>query len=787
MSSRRPLAYRFATLLSLLVSGAVGGPVLSQPPPAVKPNPQAPVLNAPAPYGMQRGTSLEITLTGTNLAEPTGLLVSFPAKVTIPSDNKNGLDNTKLRVRLDIPADAPLGYQSVRLATTRGMSNLRLFCIDDLPQVLKADSSKNRATPQALPVPCVVAGRLDAAAGDYYKVTVKAGQRLTFDVLGHRLGGPIDPIVTLYSLRTGRELIHEDDSPGCQTDPRLTHTFKEAGEYLIEVKDVLNRGGPDYGYRLRVGDFPAATVPIPMAAKRGSKVTVQFAGPLVGGVAPVEVQVPADPQTNTVWVTPKGPNGLHGWPVALEVSELDEQVEREPNNDAAKANRLPVPCGVTGRFEQSDDLDCYTFAAKKGQKLLIEAHTLERYSPTLVYMVLKNAKTKAEVAKTNPQLAPPADQRIEFTPPADGDYLLEVQHLNYLGGPSEAYHLTVTPSEPGFTLALGLDRYDVIPGGVLALPVQVTRRGYAGPITVRVKSNHPGLGGELTIPAGQPAKPNLPGGTLQVKVARDVPPGPYLIALEDKVTINGKAVTELANVKAAVVQGLSNLAFPPRQLETQIAVAVKERPPFTLTAAFEPAQAVPGLPASVVLKAERDPGFAEEIVLLPPTGLPPNVPAPALKPLAKGQSEVKVPLNLAPKAPLGKFAVTFSGKAKFRNKDYVVAAAPATLVLGAPFTLKVEPTALGLKPGGKAKLKVTATRQGGYQGPIAVELRNLPAGVTAPKATIAMGQAMVEVEVSAAANAAAASAKTVNVLGTATALNNLQGASPNFVVSVAKK
>ncbi len=46
---------------------------------------------------------------------------------------------------------------------------------------------------------------------------------------------------------------------------------------------------------------------------------------------------------------------------------------------------------------------------------------------------------------------------------------------------------------------------------------------------------------------------------------------------------------------------------------------------------------------------------------------------------------------------------------------------------------------------------------------------------------------MAEVELSAAANAAVASAKTVNVLGVASALNNLQGASPNFVVSVAKK
>jgi hypothetical protein len=747
---------------------------------------------------MQRGTTLELTLTGTNLAEPTELLVPAPLKAIIPTDHKNGQDNTKLRVWVQAPADAPLGYYPLRLATTRGMSNLRLFCIDDLPQLLKADTSKNKATPQAVPIPCVVAGRLDNEAADYYKVTVTAGQRLTFDVLGHRLGGPIDPQLTIYDPRTGRELAHENDSPGCQTDPRLTYTFKDAGDYLVEVKDVLNRGGPDYGYRLRIGDFPSATVPIPMAARRGSKVSVQFTGPQVEGVAPAEVQVPADPRATVVWVAPKGPGGLHGWPVALAVTDHAELLEQEPNNDPAMANRLPVPCGVTGRFQQSDDLDCYAFAAKKGDKLRIEAHTLELHSPTLVYMVLKNARTKAELARTNPKLDPPADQRIDFTAPDDGEYLLEVQHLNYLGGPNEAYHLTITPNEPEFGLALALDRYDVIPGGVLALPVQVARRGYAGPIEVSVKSGHPGISGQLTIAAGQPAKPNLPGGTLLVRVAKDVVPGPYLLTLEGKATVGGKAekgkepvggkaVTEYASVKTALVQSLANLPFPPRQLSTQIALAVKERPPFALTVAFEPAQGVPGTPANVVIKAERDPGFAEDIVLLPPAGLPPNVPPPALKPIPKDQSEVKVPLNLTPKAPLGKFAVTFSGKAKHKNKEYVVAAAPAPLVLTAPFELKVEPASLTLKPGDKAKLKVVATRKGGYQGPIELQLRNLPAGVSAPKAVIPMGQDMIEVEVSAAPNAAVASAKTVNVLGVATALNNLQGASPNFVVSVAKK
>src|SRR5262249_38482950 len=151
----------------------------------------------------------------------------------------------------------------------------------------------------------------------------------------------------------------------------------------------------------------------------------------------------------------------------------------------------------------------------------VEAQTLELYSPSLVYMVLKNAKTKAEVGKTNPQQAPPADQRIEFTAAEDGDYVLEVQHLNYLGGPGEAYRVTVTPSEPGLDLSLPIERHDVAAGGSLSVPVLVTRRGYTGPIEVSVKGP-PGVTGQVTIPAGQPPKPNLPGGTLVIKVDRDV-------------------------------------------------------------------------------------------------------------------------------------------------------------------------------------------------------------------------------------------------------------------------
>src|SRR5438132_2982498 len=132
--------HRILSCSTLLVVFSLASVGRGQNPPPVKPNPQAPTLNTAVPLGMQRGTTLDLNLTGTNLTEPTALWTSFPAKVTIPTDNNNGKDPAKLRVKLEVAADAPIGFHAIRLATARGMSNFRLFCIDDLPQVVEVET-----------------------------------------------------------------------------------------------------------------------------------------------------------------------------------------------------------------------------------------------------------------------------------------------------------------------------------------------------------------------------------------------------------------------------------------------------------------------------------------------------------------------------------------------------------------------------------------------------------------------------------------------------------------------
>lgn len=533
---------------------------------ARQPPPGSPNLGPAVPSGIRRGSALDLTLTGAGLTDPVALWTSFPARADVPIQAGVGKDSTKIRVRLEVPADAPVGMHRLRLVTARGVSNFRPFCVDDLPQLLEANDNHTRPTAQPVPVPCVVVGRADAEVSDFFQIHAEAGQRVSAEVIGRRLGSALDPVLFLYDTRSGHELslAYSDDAAGLQTDARLTHTFARAGDYLLEVRDSTHRGGPDFHYRLRIGDFPCAVTPWPLAAKRGTRLSVGFAGPQLDGVAPVEVAVPDEVGVAAVNVTPVGKGGLAGWPVELLVSGHDEMTGTDANHSPEKAMRLPVPSGVSGRFLRKGERDYYTFAAKKGEKLTVAAQTAELLSPAEVYLTLHDAKG-IELARSNPQEA----TRIAFTAPADGAYRVTAEHLHYAFGPSEVYRLTVTPAVPGFEINLAADAFSVAAGQTVMVPIPApTRHDYAGPITVSVVGPQ-GLSGSTTIPANAPAV------SLPLSAAADLPPGAYVVRIVAKATIDGHEVVETASVRGPVSAALGGLPFPPRTWSNEVVIAVR--------------------------------------------------------------------------------------------------------------------------------------------------------------------------------------------------------------------
>jgi hypothetical protein len=770
------------TLAALLVLIVISRPASGQkavPSPIVAP-PQAPTLTPVAPYGATPGSTIELTLTGTNLAQPLAVLPSFPAKVTIPTDAKNGTEPTKFRAVLEIPADAPMGVHTLRVATAAGVSNLRPFCLDPLPLTLEQPTNRVKTTPQTVTLPTVIAGQIDGATSDFYKVAVPAGQTLCVDLLAHRIGSALDSVVFLHDAASGRELgIASDDAPGLEGDSRLIFTAKEARELLIEIRDSTYRGGAEYVYRMRLGNFPGATAAVPAAITRGQTTNVSFAGTHLDGVAPVSVTAPADPTVPALSIAPRGPAQI-GWPVTVLLSDLPELVEQEPNGSPAQAQKVAVPVGLTGRFQSKGETDHVRFPATKGTKYVVNVQTAEIGSPAEVYFTVADAKG-AVIAKSDPTKAP----RVEVTPAADGDLVVAIEHLNYEAGPHQVYRMTIEPAGPRLTATLDLDRFALSPGATTSIPISsLSRVGLEGPVEFTVVGPA-GLSGSVTVPANAPAPtPGQPFALIPLTAQANLAPGAYEFKVIARGTAGGKPLTEIVGYQPLLSQLFGGMSALPLQLNGRLAVGIAPPPPFQLRVKATPEDPYPGGPAVLTVTATRDAMFAEEIALAV-AGLPNGVAAPKVVNIAKDKPSGTATLTLGPKTPAGAYDLAVVATTKVNGQPYAITTAPVSVTVGPPFLLTVTPPAK-LAPGMKAKLTVAVARKGGYAGPIALALPKLPAGVTAAAVTIAAGKDSGEIELTAAANAAEAMPKDVIVQGTATAAGNLVQASAPFALTVAK-
>ncbi len=661
----------FVALLSNGIPMAQGQPK----PIVIVAAPQAPTLTSPANLGAKKGETVELTLTGANLADPVSVLLSCPGKVTIPSDNKNGTEAAKVRVKVELPADCPIGMHTIRVATKHGISNFRPFIVDELAVVPEVETNRTKDTAQAVTIPALITGRTDAEASDFFKVKVNAGQTVTFEVLARRIGSPLDPILVLHDAKTKRELVdlYADDTPGLQADCRLTHTFKDGGEFLVEVRDTTYKGGPDFFYRLRIGEFPGTTTAFPVAAQRGQTASIGFAGPGAVDIPPVSVKIPTEHGLAAVNVAPKKGSGLSGWPVPVKISDWPEIVEQEPNNEPAKANKLPVPGGVSAKFEKAGDVDHFAVTCKKGVKYAATASTFEINSPSEVLIRVLDAKG-AEIGRSNPT-TPTA--RVEFTPAADGDYVIACEQLNYLSGPNEIYHLTVRPVTADFDIILGFDRGEAPAGSGTALMATVNRlNGYGGPVELSIDGDE-ALSGKVTLPAGQPVA------FVPLLVKEGTKPGAYSFRVQGKATVGGETIVRYGTMTDGVKATLGGMTNPPPELLNVCALAVIEKPAFTLKLTVDPESIEKGKAGKVVFEAVRE-KEADGDIGIAALFTPPNVTPAATKGIAKGSTKTDVAVTVAPAVAIGPTPLVFRATTKVGGKDYAVTPPPVLIDITEP-------------------------------------------------------------------------------------------------------
>jgi hypothetical protein len=87
---------------------------------------------------------------------------------------------------------------------------------------------------------------------DHFKMTLKKGMSLAVEAFAQGIGSPLDSVVNVYNDKGG-SLSGNDDGGGQR---RLDSKFKIAipadGDYFVRVTDHLDRGGPNFVYRIEL-------------------------------------------------------------------------------------------------------------------------------------------------------------------------------------------------------------------------------------------------------------------------------------------------------------------------------------------------------------------------------------------------------------------------------------------------------------------------------------------------------------------------------------------------------
>ena len=712
---------------------------------------QEPVINGTVPGAVAPGSAMPLQINGGNLAVAKKLWLSFPADAVLAEGiDKNGENPGQVTYRINVPGNTPCGIQAMRVVTDKGVSPSRFLFIDDLPSIASAGSNVQLASAQAVSIPTAIDGTVAGLSWQYFKFPVQAGQRLSIEVLARRIGSSLDPMIRLLDIK-GRELAYNDDTPGLNSDSSLVYTFKDAGEYIIELRDIKYGAG---NYRLRIGDFPVATVAYPLAVQRGTTANVTLAGFGVDGLAPIPVAVTPDYPSEWLNVSLKRPNGASGYST-VEVVSTPQFLEQEPNNNPEQANRLELGQDINGRLEVPGDVDRYVFAAKKDQTVSFFGITRQQGSPSdLNFKILNKDGGQLAAAEDNGT----SEGSLSYKFPADGDYVLFVEDLNHRGGSEHAYRIAVTMTPPQFSLAASLDTFNIPAGGSVMATVTTVRTGYAGPIELSATN----------LPAGVTASKSVIGvgrndAVLTLQAPSEFAAGElYQIKIVGTAKIGETDITVPAEIGGVLKARNNAMRWSPANLNRFVAASSAPAPGFSWR--VEPNSVIFGkdLSTKVKLIATRAAGFEEGIVVAiapPQNGLPAGVTI-AVKNVDKGQTEAELVISANNQAPLGDFTAGLTGTLKQGDKT-VVQGMALRLNLAAPMTIKLDPATGKIAKGGELVVKAIVDRNPAFAGPVNVTLQNLPAGITAAPATIAADQTAVEIKLTAAADAATANVNNI--------------------------
>lgn len=425
------------------------------------------------PPGGQRGTTVEVEFSGKHLDAPREILFyesgigveSLEVVETAVAPNGKTVPvepGLRVRAKLKIAADCPLGAHGLRLRTADGLTEYHRFFVGPFPTVeegeLPTKRNDTRATATAVSPNVTVSGKLNEPTDvDLYRVEVKRGQRVSAEIEAARLGvdrGIPDLHLAIYDA-DGKKLAAADDSALFVQDPVLSVLADRDGPYFVEVRHSTYAAADSY--RLHVGTFSRPTGIYPAGGPVGEQLKVQILGDPKG----VWEQVVALPKAAGDFAFVAVSDGV-STPSAnrLRASAFPNALEAEPNDTPETVSgAVPeLPVAFNGIIAKPGDVDCFRFRAKKGERFVFHAMAQTLGSPLdpVIWVQAvggKGGRQRATDSRPNQLGFAPAnglnreslDAALEFVAAADGEYILGVEDERGEGGADFVYRVEARP------------------------------------------------------------------------------------------------------------------------------------------------------------------------------------------------------------------------------------------------------------------------------------------------------------------------------------------------------
>lgn len=155
----------------------------------------------------------------------------------------------------------------------------------------------------------------------------------------------------------------------------------------------------------------------------------------------------------TIAIDPNAPLGTRYWrlwtsqgatpSLKFLVGDLPEIVEDEIDGDPIPVP-VSLPVTVNGRIFPREDIDVYTFSARKGQAIRCEVQAIRLGSPLDARLEIRDARGR-RLAESGAVAG--SDPVLPFVAPADGEYQVRIDDVRNQGGQAFVYRLTIS-AEP---------------------------------------------------------------------------------------------------------------------------------------------------------------------------------------------------------------------------------------------------------------------------------------------------------------------------------------------------